>query len=432
MIYRMMKDFMIGAAIFIILNWGGVSALQKIFLTNGYIYRMEGNTIEQFQEYVTQNEIKITDTQEIQAWVEKESIREFVISKGENVYFDNVYQRDIFPGAVKKATSHFLYPIDFLDGQAELYIYNGSADKYYDIITWGSVVISIIACLMIFGNELQKEIKAIQYLQKKVEQIGSGELESDILLSSYHDCDEIGQLAVGIDCMRTQLLDQKNTQKKMKQSQDELVLGMAHDLRTPLAGLFSYLEIIQKLEKEGKSKMEYIEKSLNKAEQLRTVSDQLFEYFLVSNESDQKTEDLETIQSAFGDYLSEFCAFLQYKGFFVDTEELSWNPAKVRINTDFFGRIMNNLISNIEKYADKKAPVYMRSSYTPTHVLLDFENKIITPNPYVKGTGIGLKNISLMMKQMEGTSETVITEETYHIRLCFPIVKESQNSSELR
>jgi signal transduction histidine kinase len=95
----------------------------------------------------------------------------------------------------------------------------------------------------------------------------------------------------------------------------------------------------------------------------------------------------------------------------------------VRINTDFFGRIMNNLTSNIEKYADKQAPVNIKIEYTDDNIELDFLNKIITPNPYVKGTGIGLKNIELMMKQMQGSSKVVITEDTYNIKLVFPIVK---------
>jgi signal transduction histidine kinase len=420
MIYRMIKDLVIGVAIFCILNWGCRTALQEHFLTSGYLYEAERDTIEQFQDYVNENELKVTDTQEIRTWVEEKNIEEFVISKGEDVYFDNTYRGDLFPGAVQTNVSKVLYPIDFEDGEAELYIYDGCADKYYNIIACVSAVIGIAICFMILENEIQEDIKAIHYLQTKVEKIGDGNLEDEV---SVVRSDEIGQLAAGINFMRNQLMEHKKTEEKMKQAQAELVLGMAHDLRTPLTGLFSYLEIIQKLEKEGKPALEYAAKSLDKAEQLRSVSDQLFEYFLASNESETELEEPETVQSAFEDYLSEFCAFLQCNGFCVDTEELSWQPVKVRLNTDFFGRIMNNLISNIEKYADKQAPVQIKIVYVDAHVELDFQNRIITPNPYVKGTGIGLKNIELMMKQMEGSSKVVMTEDTYHIRLIFPIIR---------
>ena len=138
--------------------------------------------------------------------------------------------------------------------------------------------------------------------------IGSGELDEKVSIDGQ---DEICQLAVGIDTMRNQLLEQKKTQEKMKEAQDALVLGMAHDMRTPLTGLFSYLEIIKKMEKEGKPAGEYASKAFDKAEQLRSVSDQLFEYFLVSNETNMELEEPEIAKSAFEDYLSEFCAFLE-------------------------------------------------------------------------------------------------------------------------
>lgn len=420
MLYRMVKDFAIGMAVFVLLNMGGTPIIQQYFLESGYFYEAEMDTIEQFQEYVNKNRLKVTDTQKIRTWVDEKNIREFVITKGKNIYFDNIYRNNIFPGAIQKKLSRFLYPIIFLDGQAELYIYDGCADKYYDLITWSSAVLGIAVCLMIFVNELQKEIKAIQYLQKKVERIGEGNLEDEVSVVSS---DEIGRLASGIDLMRYQLLTQKKTQERMKQAQDELVLGMAHDLRTPLTGLFSYLEIVRKLELEGKPALEYVLKSLDKAEQLRSVSEQLFEFFLVSNESDTEMEESETVQSAFEDYLSEFCAFLQYSGFSVCADELRWKPTKVQINADFLGRIMNNLISNIEKYADKQAPIILKTEYTATHIELIFQNMIIMPNPYVKGTGIGLKNIELMMKKMEGFSKVNMTEDTYCIRLVFPIVE---------
>ena len=270
----------------------------------------------------------------------------------------------------------------------------------------------------IFEQEFKSSMRG--YDKKEVEEIGMGHLENAISITGE---DEICGLATGIDHMRNQLILQKKTQEKMQQVQNELVLGMAHDLRTPLTGLFSYLEIIKKLEKEGKPAVEYAIKALNKAEQLRSVSDQLFEYFLVSNESDVKQEEPETVQSIFEDYLSEFCVFLQYNGFCIETERIKWKSVMVCINSDYLGRIMNNLISNIEKYAAKDKPIELEVLYTDTYVELGFRNKIIKPNPYVKGTGIGLKNIELMMEQMKGFSMVEIIEDIYYIKLSFLIAR---------
>lgn len=414
----MIKDLTIGILIFLILNGGGISAFQKYLISSGYFYKAEQDKIEKFQEYINEKELKITDNKKIRSWIEQRNIREFVIVKGEKIYFDNRYKEDIFPGAIKKDSFSSLYSIEFSDGEAELYIYDGFADKYYDIISGISIFISIIICILIFGSELQSEIKNIQYLQKRVKKIGDGELEESVSIKGQ---DEICQLASGIDSMRNQLLEQKRTQEKMKKAQDELVLGMAHDMRTPLTGLFSYLEIIKKMENEGKPAAQYAKKAFEKAEQLRSVSDQLFEYFLVSNETNAELEEPEIAKSAFEDYLSEFCAFLECNNFKIDVEDVYWHPVKVRINTNYFGRIMNNLMSNMEKYGAKEKPVYLKINYALDYIGLDFQNEVIKPNPYVKGTGIGLKNIELMMKQMHGYMEVTITEDTYRIVLNFPV-----------
>ena len=420
MLYRMIKDLIIGVLTFLILSGGATSMFQEYLLSSGHFSKLEQKKVEEFQEYIDENQVKITDSKKIRSWIKTKNIREFIISKGTKIYFDNRYEEDIFPGSIKNNTFNYLYSINFADGQANLYVYDGFADKYYDMISGASIFISIVICILIFGSELQDEIKNIQYLEQKVKKIGSGELDEKVSIDGQ---DEICQLAVGIDTMRNQLLEQKKTQEKMKEAQDALVLGMAHDMRTPLTGLFSYLEIIKKMEKEGKPAGEYASKAFDKAEQLRSVSDQLFEYFLVSNETNMELEEPEIAKSAFEDYLSEFCAFLECNNFKIDVEDVYWHPVKVRINTNYFGRIMNNLISNVEKYAMRDKPVYLKIIYTPSHIELEFQNEIIKPNPYVKGTGIGLKNIDLMMKQMNGYAEARISENTYRMRLCFPVVK---------
>ena len=66
----------------------------------------------------------------------------------------------------------------------------------------------------------------------------------------------------------------------LKSAQEKLVLGMSHDLRTPLTGLMAYLEILKKQQKEGAVTQEYINKAFDRVLQIRDLSEQMFEYFL--------------------------------------------------------------------------------------------------------------------------------------------------------
>ena len=65
--------------------------------------------------------------------------------------------------------------------------------------------------------------------------------------------DELAKLAQGLDIMRKMLVYREEKEHEMRVAQDKLVLGMAHDLRTPLTGLMTYIEILRKQENEGKS-----------------------------------------------------------------------------------------------------------------------------------------------------------------------------------
>ncbi|MFR3412161.1 MAG: hypothetical protein ACLTS1_06440 [Coprococcus sp.] len=87
LIYRMIKDSFIGVLIFCILNGGGISVFREQLLAYGDLYGAEQDKIEAFQKYVSENQLKMTDTDEIRSWVRQRNIQEFVISKGKNIFF---------------------------------------------------------------------------------------------------------------------------------------------------------------------------------------------------------------------------------------------------------------------------------------------------------------------------------------------------------
>ena len=107
----------------------------------------------------------------------------------------------------------------------------------------------------------------------------------------------------------------------------------------------------------------------------------------------------------FGDYLSELCALLEYEGFKVNTDRLEWRQISVCINTDFIGRIMNNIISNIEKYGKHENEVCIQLCYGNEEVGISIQNSITRFDSEHQKTGIGLQNISIMMEQMDGRME---------------------------
>lgn len=254
-------------------------------------------------------------------------------------------------------------------------------------------------------------------MEKQVETISQGNLDRQVSLRGK---DELAQLAAGLDIMRCTLIQKEEKEKEMRLAQEKLVLGMSHDLRTPLTGLMAYLEILKRQEKNGGG---YIDKALDKVVQIRSLSDQMFEYFLVNASSEMEPEPAEDISSVLGDYLSELCALLECEGFLTDTEEMVWKPVRIRVYTDYLGRIINNIISNIQKYGDARIRVEICLLYTPGQVGVCVKNGIAVTDSCVSGTGLGVKNISAMMEKMKGRAEVKTGGNIYEMILWFPAEK---------
>ena len=115
---------------------------------------------------------------------------------------------------------------------------------------------------------------------KEVNIISRGNLQGNVTVQGT---DEIAQLASGLEHMRQTLVKKEQIEYDLKSAQEKLVLGMSHDLRTPLTGLMAYLEILKKQQKEGAVTQEYINKAFDRILQIRDLSEQMFEYFFVNS-----------------------------------------------------------------------------------------------------------------------------------------------------
>ena len=420
MLRQLLQGLAAGLFVFLLLYFGGGEWLDQYFSRSDYFYHSESDRVEELQQYVSENGIAATDSEKLRKWAKEKDISDLTVSREKEVLFDASYEKRIAPGGAKIADYNwkFFHKVTFADGEADVYIYEGFAQKYYGVILGAAILSGLAVCLGIFIYGIREEVEYIRILKREVDIIGQGNLQEDVTVKGK---DELAELASGLNRMRLKLIEKEETEQSMRSAQEELVLGMSHDLRTPLTGLLTYIEILKRQEQEGKISREYLDKVFDKTLQIRTLSDQMFEFFLINSRKSVALEPPEEIESALGDYLSELCALLECSSFSVDAETLEWKPVRVRINTDYVGRIMNNIISNLEKYGDRHQEIQIKITYEQDRAGVFIRNGIAVPNQYVQGTGIGVKNIALMMENMHGQMQVNMTEETYCIVLWFPI-----------
>ena len=262
-----------------------------------------------------------TDIRELIPWIEDKKIREFKIARKGWLLFDASYPGVILPGRKEQPDSiwRVYYHVTFADGDADVYISTGFNVKYYHALLAVSVASEFAACLGIVISGMKTNVAYIQRLEKEVDAIKRGNLQEIVTVEGK---DELGQLAYGLDQMRRQLYEKDKMEKELRAAQEKLVLGMSHDLRTPLTGLLAYMDVIKKQKRDGRPIREYIDKAYDKILQIKHLSDQMFEYFFIDSHQGAELESLEEISSAFGDYLSELCAMLDCSGFSVNASML--------------------------------------------------------------------------------------------------------------
>jgi light-regulated signal transduction histidine kinase (bacteriophytochrome) len=149
---------------------------------------------------------------------------------------------------------------------------------------------------------------------------------------------------------------------------------------------------------------EYISITEQTAMRLKLLSDDMFKYFLIYGNAEDKI-NLEEYNAnmLFSQMLTEHIVLLYEKGYEIslDKGELE-NDDKTSIITDADNlmRIFDNLFSNIHKYADKSEPIKIKMSVLADILTVEFKNKIANDTSGTESNNIGLKTCARLAELM--------------------------------
>lgn len=403
----------------------GEPLLHNYFNESDFAKKAEASYLRDFRAYIREHQVSATDTQKLEIWIRKKHIRHFSVSRNQILLYDSTHS-GLFSGGRDHSGmlyqgGQYFHTVKFRDGYADIYLYTNYTAPYFIAFYASALLLCIIIWISILLLGIRREVRYIGELSCNVLQIGNGNMDVNM---PKHRKDELGRLAQGLEQMRIALIEKEETEKEIRAAQDKLVLSMAHDLRTPLTGLMTFLEIAKK-QPSSKECHIYVDRAYVKALQIRELSDQLFDLFRINSKPPMKLESPEDISYALGEYLSELYSLLEAEGFSVNAEALIWEHVHVQICIDYIGRIIDNLLSNIKKYADPDVPIKISSDFNESFAGFTLTNKCAKSNQYVQGTGIGIKNIIAMMEQMGGQCLVHPASDTYSITLLFPIISEA-------
>ena len=283
-----------------------------------------------------------------------------------------------------------------------------------EIIVFLSIVIAVVAVLtsIVLVRRVKKQIAEMTDALVDVKN-GNGNRR---ILSATNEL--VSPLAYEINEIVVSYESRLSIVRQTEEINRQLMTSLSHDVRTPLTTLIGYLDAAYKGLVTGKDRDDYIEIARRKAHDLKEYIDVLFDWFKLN--SDEFALEIQSVEAAelTRNILIDWIPIFEDKQVDYDIDILE-QPVRVRLDTDSYMRIINNLIQNViaHSHADKikislsKQGNNLRLLLADNGVGIEKEDlKHIFERLYKcdkgrseKGSGLGLSIVHQLVEKMGGS-----------------------------
>ena len=145
---------------------------------------------------------------------------------------------------------------------------------------------------------------------------------------------------------------------KSERMKIELITNVSHDIKTPLTSIINYVDLLKKEKIDNERAKEYIEILDSKSQRLKKLTEDLIEASKVSTRNIslnlEKINVVELIKQATGEFEDKF----KKRGIetIINVDE---NEINIMADSRYMYRVIENLFSNVSKYALENSRVYI-------------------------------------------------------------------------
>lgn len=417
-----MIAFFASALLFFCLQAGANLWIEKKFKDPQFVTEQLAREVSRLQAYIREDNLSVLDFHKLNKWVESRQFTMLSMYQDGRLLYDSGASYQVGnAGSGRQADPlpwQSLYPLHFHDADVMISITSLLKHRYKDIATYINLFLffSIFFLIMLFF--VRKKTLYIHLLDQEVKLLQGGNLEYPITVKGN---DELGSLAQDIDNMRRSLLLQSQLQEHLEAVNRNFATAISHDVRTPLATLIGYLEImIQKKHLSNEQRCQYVRTCLAKAYQLKKLTDNMFEHLLVSTDpAAGLTPDVDHI--LLEHLMYDGILLLDSHGFsteFIKPEHIQYS---LTVPLDNLQRIFDNIFSNMIKYADPAVIVSIDAVIDNTSLQILFRNTVRAAVSPPISTGLGIKSCASLLAQSGGSLDSAHTEGVYTLKLTLPI-----------
>lgn len=327
------------------------------------------------------------------------------------------------------------------------------------VVVWGAVVLLINVLLCLLGLEstvflplfiletIVFCVLAVRYavslrrVQTGIRRVADGELDAKVdtdgLPSSCRSAaEDVNRIGDGLQ----KAVDERIRSERFK---SELITNVSHDIKTPLTSIINYVDLIKKTEPQDETLRSYVDVLDRQSTRLKKLTEDLVEaskaqsgVLAVSPEPCELSVLLEQVQGEYTEKLASRDLTL------LVTEPRE--PLTIMADVRHLGRIFDNLMGNILKYAQPMTRVYLdaKPAILPdgkSGAVITFRNTsgeaLNIPaeelmerfvrgdaSRHTEGSGLGLSIVQSLTELQGGSMTLTIDGDLFKVRLSFPTV----------
>lgn len=253
-----------------------------------------------------------------------------------------------------------------------------------------SVLFFVLLFLILFGEKLSY-IKAIT---KGVDALQRGEYGYKLPIEGNN---ELTLLAKEVNYLSESERKIKEKEKTLSDEREELIRTLSHDIRTPLTSIMSYTELLSAKESlTSEEQREYLTLVRKKSAQIKELTD------ILLDGGKRNVEHFENVKILFEQLVCEFEEMLESD--FRLKSDLSGCPDfSGSLDVQDMQRIFDNLISNIQKYADYEALVRLAIEKNEQGIVIRQKNAVRRAEKPTESFHMGISSIRRIANHYGGS-----------------------------
>lgn len=235
-----------------------------------------------------------------------------------------------------------------------------------------ALILTFIVFIVSFVIITNRKMKYLDEIAYGLKIIASGNL--DYRIKEKGD-DEIRNIAYNINNMAKEIGEKIQAEREAEKAKADLITNVSHDLRTPLTSVMGYLGLVIDNRYKSEEEMhEYLNIAFSKAERLKLLIDDLFEYTKLNNDGVSLSKSNVNLSEFLSQLLEEFFPILDENNL---TVYKKFENAKLIVSIDTLKmlRVFENILTNAIKYSYKPGEIIVALYEDNDYAIIVFRNK---------------------------------------------------------